>query len=310
MTLKAENVNSSMHAKDPHADILRFSLATNIFTSPEVVRNGALMLNMLHRMIARTEAFWAAKKVHRKLSFRLHNGSNISSDVLSVGNIFDAISIGRCISINRFSAEQLAAKFRPTNGCPVNIQLGDEASLVMVAVAYPVGGPLRVINKGVHISLSAHTSAGPSSLLMTKRDGIMAATAVMTSRHITSVSEEEARQAMKGMTAWVKQQPAAQFLVYQAEHAIQEGHEAMQDLDSSSTLEKLAGDIAAGMQTDVPAAAGTAATVDPVASLLLPFGGANARNTGAIPASNKRQRGPVSPGTANKFMVPLAHLVT
>lgn len=285
MTLKAENVNSSIHAKGPHADILRFSLATNKFTSPEVVRNGALMLNMLHRMVAKTEAFWTDKKVHRKLSFCLHSGSTIPSNMLSVGNIFDVISIGSCISINRFSAEQLAAKFTRNNGCPVNIQLGDKASLFMVAVAYPVGGPLRVINKGVYISLSAHTSAGPSNLLMTKRDGIMAATAVMTSRHIISVSEEEAQQAMKGMTAWVKQQPAAQFLVNQAEHAIEEGNEAIRDADCSSTLEKLAGDIAAGMQTDVrAAAAGTSASVDPVASLLLPSGRANASNTGANPS--------------------------
>ena len=264
MTLEAEQFRVTIHAKDPHADILRFSLATSKFTSPEVVRDGALMLNMLERMTEQTETFWAAQKVHRKLSFCLHDGSTISSDMLSLGNIFDVISIGSCASITRFSAEQLSAKFRLNNGCQVKIQPGEEASLVMVAVAYPLGDPLRLINKEVHISLCAvslcstqadvyflvdepeggpptgyatATTAGVSNPFSTKQDGMMAATAVMNSSRIISVSEEQARQASKGMAAWVKQQPAAQSIVYQAEYAIQEVNEDMWDLLSSPTPE-------------------------------------------------------------------------
>lgn len=265
MTLEAEQFRVTIHAKDPHADILRVSLATSKFTSPEVGRDGALMLNMLERMTEQTETFWAAKKVHRKLSFRLHNGSTISSDMLSLGNIFDVISIGSCTSITRFSAEQLNAKSRLNNGCQVKIQLGEEASLVMVAVANPVGAhDLLVMNKEVHISLCAAqadstqadmyflveepeggpptgyataTTAGVSNPFSTKRDGMMAATAVIISSRIISVSEEQARQAIKGTTAWVKQQPAAQSIVYQAEHAIQEVNEDMWDLLSSPTPE-------------------------------------------------------------------------
>lgn len=202
----------TIHARDPHADILKHSLATGNFASPEVVRDSDLMFSMLQQIIDSTEAHWAGKRVHRKLSFRLHDGSITLSDELTEDDVFKVISIGSAISIDRFTPDQLSTKFRPGNGCQINIQMGDEASMLMVAVAYPAMGTFRIINKEVQLSLSAHSTAGASGPLRTKKDGIMAASAVMDTRHITKVTEEEAMRAIKGMTLWVRQEPAAESL--------------------------------------------------------------------------------------------------
>ena len=83
---------------------------------------------------------------------------------------------------------------------------------VPLAVAYPARGAFRLINKEVQLSLPVHTTAGASNPFRTKKDGIMAATAVMDTRHITKVTEEEAMRAIKGMTLWVRQEPAAESL--------------------------------------------------------------------------------------------------
>ena len=146
------------------------------------------------------------------------------------------ISIGSAISINRYTAEQLITKFRPDNSCWINIQMSVDASLVMVAVAYPARGAFRLINKEVQLSLSAHTTAGASNPFKMKKDGIMAATAVMNICHITKVTEEEAMRAIKGMTSWVRQEPAAESFVYEADEAAQEGNEYVWDLYSSACL--------------------------------------------------------------------------
>ena len=193
------------------------------------------MLSMLQQVIDSTEARRASDQVRRKLSFCLHDGSTILSDELTEGNLFKVIFIGSRISINRYTVDQLTTKFRPDNSCRINIEMDDEASLVMVAVAYPVMGTFRLIDKEVQLSLSAHTTAGTSNPFQAKQDGIMAATAVMSSRHISMFAEEEA---IKVMTTWVRQEPAARFLVYEPDEAAQQGNEAVWDLYSSPTTEK------------------------------------------------------------------------
>ena len=107
-----------------------------------------------------------------------------------------------------------------------------------LAVAYPARGAFRLINKEVQLSLPVHTTAGASNPFRTKKDGIMAATAVMDTRHITKVTEEEAMRAIKGMTLWVRQEPAAESLVYEVDETAQEGNEYVWDLYSSPTPEK------------------------------------------------------------------------
>lgn len=52
----------TIHARDPHADILKHSLATGNFASPEVVRDSDLMFSMLQQIIDSTEAHWAGKE--------------------------------------------------------------------------------------------------------------------------------------------------------------------------------------------------------------------------------------------------------
>ena len=157
--------------------------------------------------------------------------------------------------------------------------------MLMVAVAYPAMGTFRIINKEVQLSLSAHSTAGASGPLRTKKDGIMAATAVMNSRHITKVTEEEAMRAIKGMTSWVRQQPAAESLVYEADEAAQEGNEYMWDLYSSPTPEKPVVD----------------AAIDPAQQAGL--GTSSSRH-------QKRHRGSVDPEIVNDLTVLLSNPLT